>query len=81
MPAGQHPEDRSTTGCPLREVDAGLWSLLDLWHSWNTVGGTPFGGSVVEQPARLISALQVVGGEVKMLEGYYQEQAEKTRAK
>ena len=79
-PDGVHREDRSCTVGPLQYIHPRDWGLVELWQAWTVGGGLPFPGSVSEQDAKTIDALQVLGHEVQLLEGYYAAQAEKKAA-
>ena len=68
------------TACPLQYIHPRDWGLIELWQAWTVVGGLPFPGAVTDQDALTIDALQVLGHEVQLLEGYYTSQAEKRAA-
>lgn len=67
-PDGVHEEDRTIHGCPVDDVAPGDWSLVRLWQAWRLVGGAIHPGSVVEQPAQLVDAFQVLEYERALIE-------------
>ena len=76
-PTGVHTQDHRIDGCPVKVVRAEEWSLLRLWSAWRTVGGPPYPGSAVEQPARVVEAIQVLEGERMLIEAAQRSLAER----
>ena len=57
-----------------------LWSVVALWSAWRRLGGMPGPGPVEDQGARLVDAFGILDFEQDLIQGYYQEVADR-RAK
>lgn len=48
--------------CPRKAVKPASWDWIRLWHLFQQ-GHLPYAGGIMEQPARFMDAMEVIGGE------------------
>jgi hypothetical protein len=75
-PAGFHRSDRRTNRCPREVVPPWIWTALDLWQAWRSLGGGSIApGPLYDQPARLVDLFAIFDSEQAVIGLAHREEA------